>query len=99
MPRLDSQGRLTLPHELREELSWWTPHKVLALCYDFTENAITICDKHLVDDKCVVAYRKTDSKNRIFFPKDALDTIGATKNDLLIVYLRKGQIYIKKSFF
>ena len=94
MPKLDKQGRLTIPTELRRDLNWILP-KEIALCYNFQNNTITICDKIDIVDKCVVAFRKLDNKGRFFLPNEVLSLLGLDKDALFIIFLQNDEFCIK----
>lgn len=95
MPKLDKQNRLTIPVDLRKILNWKLP-QVIAVCYDFSSKAITICRKEESNNKCILCFRKLDSNGRFFFPKEALSLLNSSLNESLIVYLKNNQIYISK---
>jgi len=94
MPKLDGQGRLKIPSELRQEVQWTFP-KEIALCYNFQNSTITICDKSDIVDKCVIAFRKLDQKGRFFLPKECLSLLGLNKDALFIVFLQNNEFCIK----
>lgn len=94
MPKLDSQGRIIIPSELRQEIGWNCPKEV-ALCYNFQNNTITICDKADIVDKSVVAFRKLDAKGRFFLPNEFLTLLGIDKDALFIIFLQNNEFCIK----
>jgi len=94
MPKLDSQGRLTIPSELRQEVNWSFP-KEIAICYNFQNDNITICDKLDIADKCVISFRKLDQKGRFFLPNEVLNLLGLDKSSLFIIFLQNNEFCIK----
>ena len=94
MPRLDSHGRLIIPAELRKEVGWTLP-KDIALCYNFQNATINICDKSDIVDKYVISFRRLDSKGRLFLPSEVLDLLGIEQNALFIIFLKNNELCIK----
>lgn len=95
MPKLDGVGRLTIPYELRQEVDGWTLPKDIAICYNFQNNTITICNKLDIKDKCVIGFRKLDSKGRFFLPNEVLTLLGLDKDALFIIFLQNDEFCIK----
>lgn len=95
MPKLDKQSRLKIPSELMNELSW-KKSETVAICYDSSTGSIILCDKANSKTKCVIAFRNFDTIRRLYFPKEALALLNATKDDLLVVCLENDQIIVKK---
>ena len=96
MPKLDSQGRLSLPPDLRREVCIRN-HSLVALCYHFEKKSIYITDRIDTKGNCFVAIRKIDSKGRIGFPNECLKLLHAKKEDLLCVFLLEGKLYVRKA--
>ena len=94
MPKLDNQGRLIIPYELRQKVNWTLP-KEIALCYNFQNNIITICNKLDIVDKCVISFRKLDDKGRFFLPNEVLDLLGLSKDTFFIIFLKNNDLCIK----
>ena len=93
MPKLDKQKRLLIPLYFREEVN--LSHD-LALCYDFEEKAILICNKEDIFNKYVITFRTLDAKGRIIIPLEVLTLLDATTDDKLILYLRNNNVFIRK---
>lgn len=94
MPKLDKQGRITIPLELRQEIGLSSLDEI-AICYDFSNDIITICNKQNIADNCVIAFRKLDKKGRFVLPNDVLNLLGISKNDLIIIFLQNDKLCIK----
>lgn len=95
MPKLDKQGRITIPFNLREELKWNLPQSI-AICYDFSSKAIVICEKEKSSDRCIIDFRELDSKGRFSFPKEALILLNAKLDDQIVFYIRNSNIFVIK---
>lgn len=92
MPKLDKQGRLTIPIELRNETS--IPYNNnIAICYECGKIILLNC--YQATDAKIIAFRKLDQKGRFFFPKEALSILDATKDSLFLVYLHHNKICIE----
>ena len=96
MPKLDVQGRIIIPAEFRDELSWKLPKKV-ALCYDFHKDLIYIHEKENCTNEFVVCFRTIDSKGRISFPEECIRLLKASNDDFFVLFLQNNQILIKKA--
>lgn len=94
MPKMDSQGRLTIPVELRQELNLLST-KEIAFCYNFQNNSITICDKCDIVNKNVIEFRKLDQKGRFFLPNEVLTLLGLGKNALFVIFIHNNTLCIK----
>lgn len=96
MPKLDRQHRLTIPDSIRKELSWNFP-TTIALCYDFYENQILVCKKDFCNDLSVIDFRRIDSKGRIAFSKECINLLKATTDDMFVIFLKNGKLFVKKA--
>ena len=94
MPKLDSQGRLLIPLELREELGWTVP-KEIAICYNFQDGNITIISKSDIADKNVISFRKLDPKGRFCVPNEVFNLLKLGKTALFIPFLHNNILCIK----
>lgn len=95
MPKLDKEGRITICLDLRNKLA--VPYEnEIALCFE--ENKIFIVNDSEASEYKVIAFRKFDQKGRLFFPKEAMEVLNASIDDMLIVYLYNNKIYISKNY-
>ena len=96
MPRLDGQKRIRIPSQLSDKLAWKLP-KDVDLCYDEQKDLIHICDKDSSTDEVVISSRNIDSKGRIYFPWECIRLLKASVDDLFILFIQNGQVFIKKA--
>ena len=94
MPYLDLNGRLTIPSDLRKKVNLNFPDRI-AICYDFLNNAVTICNEKDIQDKYVLAFRELDTKGRFSLPEDVPYLLGLQKVDIFIVFLKNNELCIK----
>jgi len=94
MPKIDSQGRITIPSDLRQSIGL-NLFDEIALCYDFSNGTITLCKKHDIADNCVISFRNLDSKGRFIFPKEYFDLLGITKDEPIVIFLQNNKLCIK----
>jgi len=93
MPKLDKQGRITIPSELRQKANL-DSSELIAVCYDFQNKTITLCNEKNIDNKCVLSFRKLESKGRIALPEDVHNLLGINEDEIFIVYLQNGELFI-----
>ena len=96
MPKLDRQKRIRIPSQLSDKLSWTFP-KDVDLCYNEQKNLIHICDKDSSTDEVVISSRNIDLKGRIYLPWECIRLLKASVDDLFILFLQNGQVFIKKA--
>ncbi len=90
MPKLDKQGRLTIPFDFRSSFNG-----KIAFCYE--NNRILLLNSNLSDNEKVFAFRIVDRKGRFSLPKEALSILDASEKDLFLIYIQNGKVYIEKS--
>lgn len=94
MPKLDTQGRLTIPLELRSKLS--IPYTdELVICYEDRRIFFLNSNSEDVKNEKVLTYRPIDKHGRIFLTNKALEALDATTNDVFIIYLQHDRIYVE----
>ena len=94
MAKIDSQGRLSIPSELIERLSYQFRDINCAICYIDKDTFYIIPENMLGDTDCIISLRKIDSKGRIYIPKDILNLWKYPK--IVVVYLNDGKIFFVK---
>ena len=94
MPILDSQARLIIPASFRQLFGLNLSDEV-AICYNFSNDTVTLCNKQNIANNCVLALKKFDSKGRLILPKDVLSLLGVNKGDLILIFVQDNKLRIK----
>jgi len=94
MPILDNKARLTIPANLRHIFGLNLSDEI-AICYDFSNDTFTLCNKQNIANNCVIALKRFDSKGRLFLPKDVLTLLGVTKGDLILIFVQDNKLCMK----
>ncbi len=92
MPKLDGQGRLSIPIDFRYR---YFSNDKIALCYE--NNRILLLTAMFSDAEKVFAFRKLDDKGRFFLPREALNFLNASEHDLFLIYLQNDKVYLEKA--
>ena len=94
MPKISSAQRLTIPIVLRQKLSKPLGEEI-AFCCDFNR-VLILNSEDLNSNKKIIAFRRLDQKGRFKIPKEVLDFLNATQDNMFTIYLCDGNLYLER---